>query len=202
MRFRLGMLASHGGTNVQSVVSACGEGRLAAEPALIISNNRDSAVLEFGRSRGIPSVWIGGAALEDEALRDQAICTQLLTHKVDIVLLLGYMRKLGPDTLRCFRNRILNIHPALLPKHGGKGKYGIRVHESVLASNDTETGVSIHLVDAEYDQGPVIAQCRVTVLKDDTPATLQTRVLAREHEFLVETLNLIVTGSIRLPAAT
>jgi phosphoribosylglycinamide formyltransferase-1 len=198
MRPRLGMLASHGGTNVQSVVEACGEGRLAAEPALIISNNRDSAVLVFGRSRGVPSVWIGGAAYEDQALRDQAICTELSNHDVDVVLLLGYMRKLGPATLRCFRNRILNIHPALLPKHGGKGKYGLHVHESVLASGDTETGVSIHLVDAEYDQGPVIAQCRVSVLSGDTPATLQARVLAREHEFLVETLNLIFAGSIRL----
>ena len=192
------MLASHGGTNVQSVVQACGESRLVAEPALIISNSRDSAVLEFARSRGIPSVWIGGAAYEDQALRDQAICTQLLSHDVDVVLLLGYMRKLGPATLGCFRNRILNIHPALLPKHGGKGMYGIHVHESVLASSDTETGVSIHLVDAEYDQGPVIAQCRVSVLNGDTPATLQARVLAREHEFLVETLNMIVAGSIRL----
>jgi phosphoribosylglycinamide formyltransferase 1 len=198
MRLRLGMLASHGGTNVQSVVQACGESRLAAEPALIISNNRDSAVLEFGRSRGLPSVWIGGAAYEDQALRDQAICTQLSSHDVDVVLLLGYMRKLGPATLGYFRNRILNIHPALLPKHGGKGKYGIHVHESVLASGDTETGVSIHLVDAEYDQGPVIAQCRVSVLTGDTPATLQARVLAREHEFLVETLDMIVAGSIRL----
>jgi len=91
-----------------------------------------------------------------------------------------------------------NIHPALLPKHGGKGKYGIHVHESVLASGDPETGVSIHLVDAEYDRGPVIAQCRVAVLNGDTPATLQGRVLARENEFLVETLNMIVAGSIRL----
>jgi phosphoribosylglycinamide formyltransferase 1 len=198
MRRRLGMLASHGGTDVQSVVQACGESRLAAEPALIISNNRDSAVLEFGRSRGVPSIWIGGAAYEDQALRDHAICTQLSCHDVDLVLLLGYMRKLGPATLGSFRNRILNIHPALLPKHGGKGKYGIHVHESVLASGDTETGVSVHLVDAEYDQGPVIAQCRVSVLNGDTPATLQARVLAREHEFLVETLNMIVEGSIRL----
>lgn len=198
MPLRLGMLASHGGTNVQSVVRACEEGLLAAEPALIISNNRDSAVLEFGRSRGVPSFWIGGAAYNDEALRDQAICTHLSNHDVDVVLLLGYMRKLGPATLACFRNRILNIHPALLPKHGGKGKYGIHVHESVLASGDTETGVSVHLVDGEYDQGPVIAQCLVSVLNTDTPATLQARVLAREHEFLVETLNRIVAGSIRL----
>src|ERR1700730_13729703 len=198
MRLRLGMLASHRGTNVQNVVEACREDRLAGGTALIINNNRDSAVLEFGRSRGVPSVWIGGAAYEDQALRDEAICSQLSHHDVNVVLLLGYMRKLGPATLGCFRNRILNTHPALLPKHGGKSKYGIHVHESVLASGDTETGVSIHLVDGEYDQGFVIAQCRVSVLNSDTPATLQARVLAREHEFLVETLNMIVAGSIRL----
>jgi len=193
------MLASHNGTNVRSVVEACSERRLAAEPAIIISNNRDAAVLEFGRSRGVPSVWIGGSAYEDQTLRDQAICGQLSGHEVSIVLLLGYMRKLGPATLARFRNRILNIHPALLPKHGGKGKFGIHVHESVLASGATETGVSIHLVDAEYDDGPVIAQCRIPVLDDDTPATLQARVLGHEHEFLVETLNQIVAGSIHLP---
>jgi phosphoribosylglycinamide formyltransferase 1 len=192
------MLASHGGTNVQSVVRACREGRLAAEPAIIISNNRDSEVLEFGRAHGVPSVWIGGAAYEDQALRDEAICAQLSSYDVGVVLLLGYRRKLGPATLGCFRNHILNIHPALLPKHGGKGKYGMHVHESVLDSGDQETGVSIHLVDAEYDQGPIIAQCRVPVLSGDTPATLQARVLAREHEFLVETLTMIVAGLIPL----
>src|SRR5580704_12117761 len=111
MRLRLGMLASHRGTNVQSVVEACREGRLATEPALIISNNRDSAALEFGRLRGVSSVWIGGAAYEDQALRDEAICTQLSNHDVDVVLLLGYKRRLGPATLGCFRNHILNIHP-------------------------------------------------------------------------------------------
>jgi phosphoribosylglycinamide formyltransferase-1 len=155
-------------------------------------------VLEFGRSRGVPSVWIGGAAYGNEALRDEAINAQLSEHNVEVVLLLGYMRKLGPATLRSFRNRILNIHPGLLPKHGGKGKYGIHVHESVLACGDAETGVSIHIVNEEYDQGPVIAQCRMPVLSCDTPATLQARVLAREHEFLVETLNMIVTGAIPL----
>src|SRR5262245_760180 len=127
MRLRLGMLASHGGTNVQSVVQACIAGTLAAEPAVIISHHRTAPVLEFTRSRGIPCIWIGGAAYENEALRDEAINAELSNHNVDVVLLLGYMRKLGPATLSTFRNRILNIHPALLPEHGGKGKYGIHV---------------------------------------------------------------------------
>ena len=111
-------------------------------------------MLEFARSRGVPCIWIRGTAYENEALRDEAINAELSNHNVDLVLLLGYMRKLGPATLGSFRNRILNIHPALLPEHGGKGRYGIHVHESVLASGDTETGVSIHVVSQEYDQGP------------------------------------------------
>ena len=121
MRLGLGMLASHGGTNVQSVVHACRTGILAAEPALIVSNNQASAVLEFGGSNGIPSLWIGGAAYDDEASRDRAIHRALSEHGVDVVLLLGYMRKLGPATLAPFRNRILNIHPALLPKAWRQG---------------------------------------------------------------------------------
>jgi phosphoribosylglycinamide formyltransferase-1 len=192
------MLASHGGSNVQAVVEACKSGRLDAEAAILISNNRDARVLEFGRSQCIESVWIGGSEYEDEERRDEAICGLLRDRNVDVVLLLGYMRKLGALTLELYQGRVLNIHPSLLPRHGGKGKYGIRVHESVLASGDSETGVSIHLVDAEYDEGRVIAQCRVPVLNGDTAATLQTRVLKREHEFLVETLQAIAAGSIQL----
>jgi phosphoribosylglycinamide formyltransferase-1 len=200
MSLRLGMLASHAGSNVQRVVRACQAGELAASPAVIISNNRASGVLDFGRANGIPSLWIGGSAFEDEGRRDDAIHSALADHGAEIVLLLGYMRKLGPATLAGFRDRILNIHPSLLPKHGGQGRYGIHVHESVVASGDSETGVSIHLVSEHYDQGPVIAQCRMPVVAGDTPAGLQARVLVREHEFLVETLKRIVNGSLGLAA--
>ncbi len=193
------MLASHRGTNVQAVVRAVREGRLAVEPAVIISNNRDSVVLEFARSQAIPHSWIGGATYETESQRDQAICDELQKHDVALVLLLGYMRKLGPATLGVFRNRILNIHPALLPKHGGQGRFGIHVHESVLESGDAETGVSIHLVDDQYDHGQIIAQSKVPVIASDTPATLQARVLQREQEFIVETLSSIAAGEIELP---
>lgn len=196
---RLGLLASHRGTNVESIVNACASGRLAAIPAVIISNNREAPVLEFARARGIPAEWIGGAAYDDPARRDSAICQELVDHQVDLVLLLGYLRQLGPITLARFRDRILNTHPALLPKHGGHGQYGLHVHETVLAAGDRETGISIHVVDAEYDHGPVIAQCTVPVLDNDTPASLQARVLVREREFLVETLQAIIAGAIVLP---
>ena len=94
----------------------------------------------------------------------------------------------------------MNTHPALLPRHGGKGMYGARVHEAVLASGDSETGVTVHLVDEEYDHGAIVAQCRVTVVPGDTVESLSARVLEREHVFLVETLGAIASGSIRLEA--
>lgn len=194
----LGLLASHRGSNVRAVVEACRAGRLAADPAVVISNNADSGVLQFARSAGIPAHRIGGPAYEDERIRDAAILKTLRDHGVELVLLLGYMRLLGPETTAAYRGRILNTHPALLPRHGGKGMYGERVHAAVLAAGDAETGVTVHLVDEEYDHGDVVAQCRVPVETGDTVATLAARVLEREHAFLVETLQKIASGEIRL----
>jgi len=195
----LGLLASHRGSNVQAVVGACRSGRIGARPGVIISNNASSGVLEFARGAGVPSCCIGGPAYADDGARDGAILDALRAHGVDLVLLLGYMKLLGPRTTTAYRGRILNTHPALLPRHGGRGMYGNRVHEAVLAAGDTETGVTLHLVDEEYDHGTVVAQCRVPVRTDDTVESLAARVLEREHEFLVETLGAIAAGSVQLP---
>jgi phosphoribosylglycinamide formyltransferase 1 len=112
------------------------------------------------------------------------------------------MKKLGPRVLRAHGGRILNTHPALLPKFGGQGMYGNRVHEAVLASGDAETGASIHLVDSEYDTGPVLARCRVPVMPGDSVAALAERVQARERELVVETLARLADGVLKLPAAS
>jgi phosphoribosylglycinamide formyltransferase-1 len=194
----LGLLASHRGSNVQAVVEACRTGRLQARAGVVISNNANSGVLQFATASSIPAFRIGGPAYADDRARDDAILAMLQQHEVDLVLLLGYMKLLGPRTTAAYRGRILNTHPALLPKHGGKGMYGARVHEAVLAAGDSETGVTIHLVDEEYDHGETVAQCRVPVHRGDTVESLSARVLEREHEFLVETLHAIASGSIRL----
>jgi phosphoribosylglycinamide formyltransferase 1 len=196
----LGLLASHRGSNVQAVVGACRVGRVEARPAVIISNNANSGVLQFAQTSGIPARRIGGPAFADDAVRDAAILDALREHQVDLVLLLGYMKLLGPRTTAAFRGRILNTHPALLPKYGGKGMYGERVHAAVLAAREVETGVTVHLVDEEYDHGAIVAQCRVPVLPGDTVATLAARVQQREHEFLVETVQAIASRAIRLTA--
>ncbi len=130
---------------------------------------------------------------------DQAITDALKKHQVDLVVLAGYMKKLGPVTLAAYQGRVINIHPALLPKYGGKGMYGIHVHEAVLAAGETETGVTVHLVDDHYDGGAILAQRRVPVNSDDTADSLAARVLEVEHEFYVETLGKILAGEIELP---
>ena len=166
---------------------------------IVISNNKDSGALRRAQSAGIQIAHLSGQTHQNPESLDVAICTSLQAHKIDIVLLAGYMKKLGPKTLGAFRNRILNTHPALLPKFGGKGMYGLHVHQAVLAAGDVVTGVSIHLVDEEYDTGPIIAQCLVPVLPGDTPEILAARVQQNERRFVVEVLTEIAKGTIQLP---
>jgi phosphoribosylglycinamide formyltransferase 1 len=195
---KLGFLASHRGSDVQAVVEACASGRLAAVPRLVISNNTDAAVLERARRHGIATRHLSGATHPDPARLDAAILDALISHDVELVVLAGYLKRLGPQTLRHFDGCVLNIHPALLPKFGGQGMYGLQVHEAVLAAGERETGVTIHLVDDDYDHGRIVAQCRVPVVAGDTVESLAARVLEREHAFLVDTLARIVSGELAL----
>jgi len=195
----IGFLASHNGSNMQAIIDACKSGTLQAVPAVVISNNSGSGAMNRAEQEGIAHYHLSGKTHPDAGALDQAILDALLEQNVDTVVLAGYMKKLGPRTLSHFSGRILNIHPALLPKFGGKGMYGIHVHEAVIAAGETETGVSIHVVDADYDTGPVIAQTRVPVEPGDTPKTLAARVLKAEHRFFSQTLQRIATGELALP---
>ncbi|HWU36365.1 MAG TPA: phosphoribosylglycinamide formyltransferase [Candidatus Acidoferrum sp.] len=194
---QLGFLASHGGSNMQAIIDACKTGRLEAKPCVVLSNNSDSMALQRAKNEGIPNYHIS-AVTYPGPLEDEEILRTLKRHGVDTVILAGYMKMLGPETLKAYRGRILNIHPALLPKYGGKGMYGKRVHEAVLAAGEKMTGVSIHIVDETYDTGPIINQCRVPVHEGDTVDSLAERVLKHEHVLYVETLQKIVEGKIVL----
>ncbi|MBL4575099.1 MAG: phosphoribosylglycinamide formyltransferase [Opitutaceae bacterium] len=195
----IGFLASHNGSNMQAIINACKTGVLQASPVVVISNNAGSGALARAKQEGILSYRFSSKTHPDPAELDLAILDAMLEHQVDIIVLAGYMKKIGPKTLSHFSSRILNIHPSLLPKFGGKGMYGSRVHQAVIASGEKESGVSIHIVDAEYDTGPVIAQARVPVESVDTPEVLASRILQCEHTFFAETLQKIVTGEIVLP---
>ncbi|HEY3375975.1 MAG TPA: phosphoribosylglycinamide formyltransferase [Armatimonadota bacterium] len=196
---RLGIIASHGGSNLQAIIDAAKTGRLHAVPCVVISNNGDSYALRRARNEEIPAYHLSARTHAEPEALDEAILQALVTHAVEVVVLAGYMKKLGPRTLHHFSGRILNIHPALLPKYGGQGMYGRHVHEVVLAAGEKNSGVTIHLVGEDYDTGPIIAQCEVPVCAGDTADTLAERALQREHTFYVETLQGISAGSIKLP---
>ena len=195
----IGFLASHNGSNMQAIIDACNSGTLHASPAVVISNNSKSRAIERAKKEGIPHYHLSGKHYFDPKELDQAILNVMIEHSVDIIILAGYMKKLGPKTLSHFEGRILNIHPALLPKYGGKGMYGMNVHKAVISAGETESGVSIHIVDGNYDTGPVIAQSRVPVEAMDTAETLAARILQQEHMIFPETLQKIVIGEIELP---
>ena len=197
-QLRLGFLASHRGSNMQAIIDACKEGRLDAEPRVVISNNSGSTALQRAKNEGIPAYHLSQKAHPGPGQLDRAILDTLVKHGVNMMVLAGYMRLLGPLTVSRFPGRILNIHPALLPKFGGKGLFGKAVHEAVLAAGERVTGATVHLVDERYDHGPVIAQSRVPVMTNDTVETLSERVLEREHELYVETLWKIERGEIDL----
>ena len=172
-----------------------------AEVRVVISNNSRSHGAGDGREeRAYPRLTSAAQLIPDPDSLDEAIVETLRRHGVQVVALAGYMKMLGPRTLGAYRNRILNVHPALLPKFGGRGMYGERVHEAVLASGDSVSGVTVHLVDEEYDHGPVVAQTQVPVLPDDTPDTLAARVLEQEHILYPKTIQRIATGEIDLNA--
>ncbi len=197
-KVKLGFLASGRGSNMLAMIDNCEVGKLNAKPVVVISNNADAGALVYAREAGIPAFHLSSNTHEDESVLDQEITNILKSHEVDWVILAGYMKKIGPRLLGEFQGKIFNIHPSLLPRHGGQGMYGVHVHEAVLASGESETGVTIHMVDGEYDQGRILAQEKVFVEADDTPESLAARVLKVEHELYSETLQGIIEGRISL----
>jgi phosphoribosylglycinamide formyltransferase-1 len=179
---RLAVFISGSGTNLQSIMDRCADGTIPGEVVLVISNKQDAYGLLRAKKAGINTVVHRRKRFPDGKAADEHLLNLLVRHEIDIIALAGYLKMIPPPIVRKYRNRILNIHPALLPKYGGKGMYGHHVHEAVLASGDTESGVTIHLVDEVYDHGKVVAQEKVPVLPGDTPDDLAARVLAVEHE--------------------
>lgn len=195
----LGILTSHTGTNLQAIIDASENGTLNAHIRVVISNNSHSLALQRGRNHHIPALHLSSKTHPNPVALDTAIANALTRHEVNLVVLAGYMKLLGPNTLARFQNRIVNTHPALLPEFGGRGMYGDRVHQAVLDAQRKTTGVTVHLVDEIYDHGPILAQTQVPVLPNDTLDTLRDRVQTVERRFYVETLQKIATNQIPLP---
>ena len=174
---RVAVLASGGGTNLQALLDKC-RGPAPARVVLVACNRPDAGALQRARDAGVDTHFI------EDPNDGPALVAVLNRYQVDLVVLAGYLKLVPVDVVDAFAGRMINIHPALLPSFGGPGMYGMRVHRAVLESGATVSGPSIHLVTAEYDRGPIIAQWPVPVAPGDTEETLQKRVLAVEHQLL------------------
>lgn len=178
----IGVFASGRGSNFQAILDAIQQDILPARVTLVLSNKGDAGALEIARTHSLPAVHLSIRQFPDEVSFASAMLDALTKHDVQVIALAGYLKKIPSIVVRQYRNRILNIHPALLPLFGGAGMYGHYVHEAVIASGARLSGATVHLVDEEYDRGPIVLQKTVQVEEHDTPETLAAKVLKIEHE--------------------
>ena len=195
---KIGILVSGKGSNMTAIIDACHSGYLLAEVKIVISSNPSAKALEIANEKNIKTIHFNSFPSQNINEIDVSICKVLHDNKVDIVLLAGFMKKVGPVVLEKFEGRILNVHPSLLPKHGGKGLYGMNVHREVINAGDKESGATIHLVNNEYDEGAILAQKSVIVGSKETAESLAGKVLEIEHRLYVDTVKKIIEGSISI----
>lgn len=191
----ISFLASHGGSSARYLIAAMEGGVLNAAPGIVVTNNRDSAIFHWCLDNNLPVRHISSKTHRGADNADDAICDVLRGAGTDIVVCSGYMKVIGPRLLTAFAGCILNIHPALLPKHGGKGMYGDFVHAAVLANSESESGASVHIVSAGIDEGPVLLQSKVAVVPGDTVESLRQRVQATEPSLYLAAVNKFLAGS-------
>lgn len=194
----IAVFASGRGSNLMAILNAIKEGKLNARISVVISNNSNAGALEIARENGIDALHISRKQFSsDEDYVNRILC-ELKSRNIELIVLAGYMKKIPPEIIREYPNRILNIHPALLPAFGGLGMYGMNVHKAVIDYGVKITGVTVHIVDEEYDHGPIVMQRAVEVRDDDTPETLAERVLKVEHEIYPQAIKLFVEGKVKI----
>lgn len=191
---RVAVFVSGSGSNLQALMDATRAGLLSARIVLVVSNRRDAYGLERAANAGIARFVFKTKKYDSPEKAGEVLLAKLREHEVDYIALAGYLRLLPAAVVREYSRRIVNIHPALLPKYGGKGMYGHHVHEAVIASGDKESGVSVHLVDEIYDHGQVLEQVKVPVMPDDSPDDLAARVLKQEHKIYARVLDKLIKG--------
>jgi phosphoribosylglycinamide formyltransferase-1 len=199
---RLAVFASGGGTNFQAILDAIADGDLSAQPACCLSSTPDAGALTRAERHGIPTAVLEPSEYDNAQSFGSAMLDVLDRYDVTFVALAGYMLKIPSNVVEAYRGRMTNVHPALLPAFGGKGMYGMHVHEAVLDYGVHWSGATVHLVDEEYDHGPIVLQEPVPVYADDTPQTLADRVKAVEHKLYPEALRLFAQGRIQFDGRT
>ncbi|MBI4811586.1 MAG: phosphoribosylglycinamide formyltransferase [Ignavibacteriales bacterium] len=195
----IAVFASGKGSNFKAILEAINAGRICnAKIVLVISNNSDAGALVTAREHHIPARHVSRKQFSTDDDFNAKLMSLLVGYRVNFIVLAGYMKKIDSKIVQSYKNRIINIHPALLPKFGGSGMYGIHVHEAVIASKENLSGASVHIVDEEYDRGPVVLQKTVAVDSTDTPESLAAKVLQLEHEIYPEAVRLFAEGRIKV----
>ena len=186
----IAVLISGGGTNLQSLIDNIDVGNINGEIKIVISNKEDAYGLVRAKKAGIEALYINPSGLSDEEY-NKKIIEELENRDIELVVLAGYLKILSKEFIQKYNGKIINIHPSLLPKFGGKGYYGERVHKAVLESGEKVTGATVHFVDEGTDTGPIILQETVEVKEDDTVESLQKRVLELEHRLMPEAVRML-----------
>jgi phosphoribosylglycinamide formyltransferase-1 len=184
---KLGILVSGRGSNMSAIIDACEQGRISASVEIVLSNNADAKALSIAKERRINTIYISSQTHRDPEQLDAVMCDTLLKYNIDLIVLAGFMKKIGPKVLSEFEGKILNIHPSLLPKYGGQGFYGMNIHRA-----------TIHLVCGDYDDGKILAQESVILDEEDTPESLAKKILKIEHALYVKTIQEIIEERIIL----
>ncbi len=192
-RLRISVLVSGGGTNLQAIIDGIQTGKIQdAEIVQVISSSQKAYALERAVRHGIKYRVIDKNTYPEQQERSKALLDALQDEQTDLVVLAGYMSILDESVVKAYKNRIINIHPSLIPKYCGPGYYGMRVHRAVIDAGEKESGATVHYVDEGVDTGPVIMQKKVPVLEGDTQEALAARVLEIEHSILCESIKEIV----------
>lgn len=194
------VLVSGGGTNLQAIIDRIADNTITnTEICGVISNNHDAYALERAKTHGIPARCISPKGFESRAVFHDALLEGIKEYNPDLVVLAGFLVNITPEIIRAYPNRIINIHPSLIPSFCGKGFYGLHVHEGVLARGVKVTGATVHFVDEGTDTGPIILQKPVEVLQGDTPEVLQRRVMEQaEWLILPQAIDLIANGKVKV----
>lgn len=197
---RIAVCVSGGGTNLQAIMDAVADGSIKdTEISLVVSNKENAYALERAGNAGIPAKYISPKDYEEREAFGQAMVDVFREYQIDLVVLAGYLVIIPKILVQNYRNKIINIHPSLIPAHCGMGYYGLKVHESVLAAGNKVTGATVHFVDEEADHGPILLQKAVDVLEGDTPEILQKRVMEQaEWKILPYAIDLIGRGKVEI----
>lgn len=188
---RIAVLVSGGGSNLQSIIDNIEQGNLNCEISYVIAD-RECYGLKRAEKHGIKNVLLDRKVLKEKLSDEISNVLENDDEKTDYIVLAGYLSILSPEFIKKWSRKIINIHPSLLPKFGGKGMYGMNVHRAVIEAKETESGCTIHFVDTGVDTGEIILQIKVPVLSDDTPKVLQKRVLEKEHVLLIEGIKKLI----------